>query len=328
MRNRFLPEREEHPFHLVNPSPWPVAVGVSSLNTALGFVMWLHGYQDAGSWLLLDVASLGYFIYRWLRDIVTEAAYQGHHTRKVVQNLKYGMILFIVSEVMLFFSFFVAFFYYCTNPSIWVGCVWPPKGVVALQPATFALGNTVLLLSSSISATWAHYAIIAGNRSSFLRGTALTIFFAVLFLGFQYTEYKYAPFHINDSVYGSIFFIITGFHGFHVFIGTGFMFICLCRAVDINQTTFTQEYHFGFVACLWYWHFVDVIWLVVFFLLYVWGSWLGWLPLCRTVAPWLLNFVYKGHLSFSKFFSPIKVVPLFLSFLVKIVSQEVHSYSG
>jgi heme/copper-type cytochrome/quinol oxidase subunit 3 len=187
----------------------------------------------------------------------------------VIQSLKYGMVLFIISEIMLFFSFFAAFFYYCTNPSIWVGGVWPPKGVVALNPGTFALGNTVLLLSSSISATYAHYAIIAGDRVSFLEGTALTIFFALFFLSFQYSEYKYAPFHINDSVYGSIFFMITGFHGFHVFVGTVFMFICWCRVIDTNQITFTKHHHFGFVAALWYWHFVDVIWLAVFFVLYI-----------------------------------------------------------
>jgi heme/copper-type cytochrome/quinol oxidase subunit 3 len=260
---------ETQPYHLVNPSPWPVAVALSALDLALSFMVVFSGSPFAGNALLCALAGLGYFANRWLLDVVSETAYEGEHGKKVLQNLKYGMVLFIVSEVMLFFSFFAAFFYYGTNPSVWVGGVWPARGVVALQPGTFALGNTVLLLSSSVSATWGHYGIIAGNRVGFLQGVGLTVFFAVFFLFFQYTEYKYASFHINDSVYGSIFFMITGFHGFHVFVGTVFLCICFYRALDRKQTTFTKHQHFGFVAALWYWHFVDVVWLAVFFLLYV-----------------------------------------------------------
>jgi heme/copper-type cytochrome/quinol oxidase subunit 3 len=289
MGNKRYLASETQMYHLVNPSPWPVAVSVSALNLTIGFLVWFHGYEAAGAVAMLAGTCQGYFAFRWLRDVVSETAYEGEHSKKVLQNLKYGMVLFIVSEVMLFFSFFAAFFYYGTNPSVWFGGVWPAKGVVALHPGTFALGNTVLLLSSSVSATWAHYEIIGSNRRFFVEAIALTVFFAVLFLYFQYTEYKYAAFHINDSVYGSIFFMVTGFHGFHVFVGTVFLCICASRAWYAKQTTFTKHQHFGFVAALWYWHFVDVIWLAVFFVLYVWGSWLAWGSVCRLVLPYFFN---------------------------------------
>lgn len=274
--NRYIISHEKHPFHLVDPSPWPFLTAIAALKVTWGLQLCCIGCKHGPDSLLIAFLVLAFFLYRWFRDIITEANSQGHHTRKVVQSLKYGMMLFIVSEVMFFFSFFFAYFYYCLNPSIWVGAVWPPKGVVPLNPWILATVNTGLLLSSSITLTWAHHAAFIGDKVQFLKGLAVTILLAFFFLGFQYLEYKYATFHINDSVYGSIFFMITGFHGFHVFLGTVFLLSCFWRVLLQNTPSFNQQHHFGFVAAVWYWHFVDVIWLFVFMIIYVWGGWQRW----------------------------------------------------
>lgn len=243
--------------------------------------MQFHGISPIG-WvlpLIFGPGSLLYFMYRWFQDIITESAYQGHHTRRVVQGLKYGMLLFIISEIMFFFSFFLAYFYYSLSPSIWIGGVWPPQGVVTTGPCLLAATNTLLLLGSGISLTWAHAALIAGDRVRVIKGVTYTIEMAVYFMFVQYWEYKYSGLHMNDSVFGSIFFMITGFHGFHVFIGVIFICTCLCRVSNPNNVTFTRQHHFGFMAALWYWHFVDIVWLFVFFIVYIWGSWGSWIKI-------------------------------------------------
>jgi cytochrome c oxidase subunit 3 len=172
---------------------------------------------------------------------------------------------------MFFFSFFLAYFYYSLTPSIWVGGLWPPKGVVPVPSSGLAAVNTFFLLLSGVFLTWAHASLIVGDRVGVLEGLSYTLVCAGYFTMFQYLEYKYLSIHMNDSVFGSIFFMITGFHGFHVIIGTIFIFTCFCRVVNPKNVTFTKQHHFGFMAALWYWHFVDVVWLFVFFVVYVWG---------------------------------------------------------
>ena len=187
-----------------------------------------------------------------------------------VQNgLRYGMILFIVSEIMFFAAFFWAFFHSSLAPTVEIGAIWPPKGIEVLNPWDIPFLNTVILLSSGASVTWAHHAILAGNRKQAITGLFLTVLLATIFTGFQAYEYLEAPFTISDGIYGSTFYMATGFHGFHVIIGTLFLSVCLIRLIKHH---FTPGHHFGFEAAAWYWHFVDVVWLFLFVCIYYWGG--------------------------------------------------------
>jgi len=179
------------------------------------------------------------------------------------------MVLFIVSEIMFFLAFFWAFFHSSLAPTIEIGAVWPPKGIDVLNPWEIPFLNTVILLTSGATVTWAHHAILAGQKTQGMVSLAATIILAAIFTGFQVIEYIEAPFTITDGIYGSTFFMATGFHGFHVFIGTIFLFICLLR---LNANQFSTHQHFGFEAAAWYWHFVDVVWLFLFVAIYWWGG--------------------------------------------------------
>jgi len=205
----------------------------------------------------------------WWRDIVREGTFEGQHTNSVQAGLKMGMILFIASEVMFFVAFFWAFFHSSFNPSPAIGGVWPPAFIATLDPWKIPLLNTILLLSSGASVTWAHHSIVLGDKFQACVALIVTIVLAVIFTGLQGYEYISAPFTIADSVYGSTFYMATGFHGFHVFIGTCFLAVCLGR---LYYNHFTREHHFGFEAAAWYWHFVDVVWLFLFITIYWWGS--------------------------------------------------------
>ena len=208
-------------------------------------------------------------MYIWWRDIIREATFEGQHTAPVQDGLRMGMLLFIASEVMFFFAFFWAFFDASIKPSPVLGGVWPPDGLETLSPWGVPLLNTVVLLSSGATVTWAHHAIVAGARRSAIIGLVLTIGLAAFFTALQAFEYINAPFGISDGIYGSTFFLATGFHGIHVFVGTVFLTVCLVR-LTLNH--FTREHHFGFEAAAWYWHFVDVVWLFLFVTVYWWGS--------------------------------------------------------
>jgi heme/copper-type cytochrome/quinol oxidase subunit 3 len=179
------------------------------------------------------------------------------------------MILFIVSEIMFFVAFFWAFFHSSFNPSPAIGGVWPPAYIVTLDPWKIPLLNTLILLSSGASVTWAHHSIVLGSKTQAIWALITTVVLAVIFTALQGYEYATAPFSISDSVYGSSFYMATGFHGFHVFIGTCFLAVCLFR---LYHNHFTREHHFGFEAAAWYWHFVDVVWLFLFITIYWWGS--------------------------------------------------------
>lgn len=231
--------------------------------------MYFHNYK--GGWGLIEIAllSLIYSTGNWWRDVIREAVYEGFHTEKVLVGLALGMLLFIVSEIMFFFAFFWSYFYLSFNASIALGGVWPPMFLVVIDPYEVPLLNTLLLLTSGASLTISHHAIVLGDKTSALFGLYLTIFLAILFTICQVAEYYSAPFSISDSVYGSIFFLTTGFHGFHVFVGTCFLIVCLLRLILDH---FTREQHFGFEAAAWYWHFVDVVWLFLFLTVYWWGS--------------------------------------------------------
>lgn len=260
---------QKHSFHLVDPSPWPMVSAFSALMLTFGGVLYMHGY--AGGYFLLQFGFIMvlFMMYCWWRDIIREATLEGQHTKTVQLGLKMGMILFIVSEVMFFFAFFWAFFHSSFNPSPAIGGVWPPAYITTLDPWKIPLLNTIILLSSGASVTWAHHSIVLGSKKEAIQALIVTVVLAIIFTALQAYEYVSAPFSISDSVYGASFYMATGFHGFHVFIGTCFLTVCLVRLV-FNH--FTKEHHFGFEAAAWYWHFVDVVWLFLFITIYWWGS--------------------------------------------------------
>lgn len=259
----------KHPYHLVDPSPWPLLASVACLVTTVGGVMYMHSYAGGGVFLASGIGMIIYSMCVWWRDVVRESTYQGHHTSAVQLGLRYGMILFIASEVMFFLAFFWAFFHSSLAPTVEIGAVWPPKGIQVLNPWEIPFLNTIILLSSGASVTWAHHAILAGYRKQGIAALVVTIALAVVFTGFQGYEYMEAPFTIADGVYGSTFYLATGFHGFHVIVGTLFLAVCLYRLISHH---FTKRHHFGFEAAAWYWHMVDVVWLFLFVSIYYWGG--------------------------------------------------------
>jgi len=260
---------QAHPFHLVDPSPWPFVGAMSTLMTTIGAAMYMHSFVGGAYLLPLGIIMVMVSMIVWWRDVIREATFEGHHTYIVQKGLRLGMILFITSEVLFFAAFFWAFFHSSLVPTIEIGAVWPPKGIQALNQWEVPLLNTVILLSSGATVTWAHHSIVAGDRNGAILGLLLTVILALIFTALQGLEYYEAPFTIADSVYGSTFFLATGFHGLHVIIGTIFLTVCLIRLINYH---FTKHHHFGFEAAAWYFHFVDVVWLFLFVSIYWWGA--------------------------------------------------------
>ena len=263
-----------HPYHLVEPSPWP-AVGATGAFVLLGgTVMFMHdsaifGVQW-GPWLMgLGGLLIAYTMFGWWRDVIREATFEGHHTPVVQIGLRYGMALFIASEVMFFAAWFWAYFNASLFPTEFVGGVWPPKGVTVFDPWSIPFLNTIILLTSGVTVTWAHHALRAGDQRNTVIGLGLTILLGLTFTSFQAYEYSNAPFGFREGIYPSTFFMATGFHGLHVIIGTIFLIVCFFRALKGH---FKPDHHFGFEAAAWYWHFVDVVWLFLFSCIYWWGA--------------------------------------------------------
>jgi cytochrome c oxidase subunit 3 len=260
---------QKHPFHLVDPSPWPFMGALSAWLLTTGGVLYFHGYTSGGNVLSMGLVFLLFTMFVWWRDVIREATYEGHHTERTQAGLRMGMLLFIVSEVMFFFAFFWAFFASSLAPVVELGAVWPPQGIDCFSAWEVPFLNTAILLLSGASATWAHHAVISGARKELIYGLIFTVVLAAVFTACQVFEYSSAGFSINDSVYGSAFYMATGFHGFHVFIGTCCLLVCLFRAM---KSHFATTHHVGLEASLWYWHFVDVVWLFLFVAIYWWGG--------------------------------------------------------
>jgi cytochrome c oxidase subunit 3 len=258
---------QKHPYHLVNPSPWPVVGAISALVLAVGAILYMHDYTPVV--LPVGFVMILFTMFMWWRDVVREGTHEGHHTPVVQLGLRYGMLLFIASEVMFFAAWFWAYFNASLFPTEAIGGVWPPEGIATFNPFELPLLNTLILLSSGVTVTWAHHELLAGNRKGTLQGLALTILLGASFTAIQAYEYSHAAFGFTDNIYPSTFFMATGFHGLHVIIGTIFLAVCWYRAYLGH---FKPDHHFGFEAAAWYWHFVDVVWLFLFICIYVAGA--------------------------------------------------------
>jgi cytochrome c oxidase subunit 3 len=271
---------KHHDYHLVDPSPWPLIGSLSAFVMAVGAVMTMKGMTlgpIAGPYVLgAGIIGVLYTMLGWWTDVTREATYDGHHTRVVQLHHRYGMIMFIASEVMFFAAWFWAYFdasLYANDPMQYarvekLGGTWPPHGIETFDPWHLPLLNTLILLTSGTTVTWAHHALIHNDRQGLKMGLWLTIILGVLFTSVQAYEYSHAAFSFSGNIYGATFFMATGFHGAHVIIGTLFLAVCLYRAY---QGHFTPQQHLGFEFAAWYWHFVDVVWLFLFASIYVWG---------------------------------------------------------
>jgi cytochrome c oxidase subunit 3 len=278
-----------HGYHLVDPSPWPAVGALAAFLLTFGVVLYLHPDMlgENSEPMLTSLGALVfapgillvvYTMFVWWRDVIREAEIEGHHSPVVQLGLRYGMALFICSEVMFFVAFFWAFFESSLYPKElphdllaagFAGGVWPPVGVETFDPFDLPFMNTLILLLSGATVTWAHHALREGNRDGLIKGLGITILLGLLFTGVQAYEYSHAAFAFSDGIYSSTFYMATGFHGFHVIVGTTFLIVCYFRA---RKGHFTPEQHFGFEAAAWYWHFVDVVWLFLFCAVYWWGG--------------------------------------------------------
>ncbi len=280
---------KNHDYHILDPSPWPLIGSIGAIIMAIGGIGWMRSLGEGaeglpflgvtiyGPWVFtLGLLVVLYTMYAWWADTIKEA-HAGDHTPVVSLHLRYGMIMFIASEVMFFVAWFWAFFDAALYPdeavqvgrTAYTGGTWPPSSIAVLDPLHLPLFNTVTLLLSGTTVTWAHHALLEGDRKGLIWGLVLTIVLGLIFAAVQVLEYAQAPFTFSESIYGATFFMATGFHGFHVFIGVLFLAVCLFRALKGH---FTPKQHFGFEAAAWYWHFVDVVWLFLFFAVYIWAS--------------------------------------------------------
>nr|YP_010692605.1 cytochrome c oxidase subunit III [Tricentrus davidi]WBV77346.1 cytochrome c oxidase subunit III [Tricentrus davidi] len=256
-----------HPFHLVDSSPWPIMSSMSLLCLTSGAVLMFHSKNY--NTIIIGIMATLLCMIQWWRDIIRESTFQGLHSIKVIKNMKMGMILFILSEVMFFLSFFWSFFHSSLSPSIEIGMNWPPINIKSFNPMGVPLLNTMILLSSGVSMTWAHSSILMKNHSQSMKSMIITIVLGVYFSALQGYEYIDASFCMSDSVYGSSFFMSTGFHGIHVLIGSIFIYVSMMRMKKLHYSSY---HHVGFECSAWYWHFVDVVWLFLYVSIYWWGG--------------------------------------------------------
>ncbi len=255
-----------HPYHMVNPSPWPIMGSISALVTALGAVQFFHGASPII--MIIGLAGVLFTMFVWWRGVIHEAQAEHAHTGIVRQGLRYSVGLFIASEVMFFVAFFWAFF----NSGLLVNPTqtqWPPASIHPMEVWGIPFLNTCILLTSGLAVNWAHHALRHGNRQGLKQGLGVAIILGVCFLALQGYEYGHAAFGFREGVYPTIFFMATGFHGFHVFVGACFLTVNFFRSL---RGDFTPKEHVGFEAAAWYWHFVDVVWIFLFVWVYWWGS--------------------------------------------------------
>ena len=274
-----MSEIKNHPFHLVNPSPWPLFVSFSAFIFAIGMVAYMHHWEAGLLRLLVGLAFLLAGAFFWWSDVISEGKYDHAHTNEVQLGLKKGMIVFIISEGFFFATFFAAFFSLWISPvnifeDLWIfkPGKWIPDGIVPLSAWDLPLLNTIILLLSSTTVTWAHYAIQKNKIRDVTKALACTVSLGILFSILQAYEYHHAGFSLKaegyQASYTTIFYMCTGFHGLHVILGTIFLSVCLIRNI---RGTLNSKHHLSLEFASWYWHFVDAVWIFLFVFLY----WLG-----------------------------------------------------
>nr|YP_009500758.1 cytochrome c oxidase subunit 3 [Trioza urticae]AWU49109.1 cytochrome c oxidase subunit 3 [Trioza urticae] len=259
--------KKNHQFHLVDPSPWPLIISFVILNYVSFSILFFNTKIKLP--MTISLIMIIWIMFTWWRDVQRESTFQGYHTFSVVISMKYGMMLFITSEVLFFISFFWSFFHHSLSPNHEMGFLWPPLNIQSFNPLNIPLMNTIILLSSGISVTWTHASMISNNFYETKKSLLITVSLGIYFSLLQFYEYNSSPFCISDSVYGSTFFITTGFHGIHVLIGTIFLFFMTLR---MNKLYFSKTHHLGLEMAIWYWHFVDVVWLFLYMTIYWWGK--------------------------------------------------------
>lgn len=254
-----------HTFHIVEKRPWPFTGSIRALLFTFSLILFFHNHNLNIFFIAILITILT--IIQWWRDITREATFQGHHTLKVVNGLKLGIILFIISEIFFFISFFWAFFHSSLSPNIDIGSNWPPTDIIPFNPFHIPLLNTTILLSSGATVTWSHHRILSKNYNQAFFSLLLTILLGLYFTFLQGWEYFISPFRISDNIFGTTFFVATGFHGLHVIIGTSFLIVNIIRIIWGHLS---NNHHFRFEAAAWYWHFVDVVWLFLYTFIYWW----------------------------------------------------------
>lgn len=268
----------DHPYHLVDPSPMPFFSSMAVFILAIGLATFMHEMTIGNVLLPAGFVAVLACMFFWWRDVIREGLYQKAHTYAVQHGLRVGMALFITSEIMFFFAFFWAFFDASLFPKVHIQdtwdmmtgvAAWPPAGIQPFDAWDLPFMNTLILLLSGTTVTWAHYALLEGKNEDVITALAITVGLGVCFTLLQAVEYSHAAFQFKDGIYASTFYMATGFHGAHVIIGTIFLAVCLVRA---RRGTLTEKGHLGFEFAAWYWHFVDVVWLFLFVGVYWWGA--------------------------------------------------------
>lgn len=262
--------KRRHLFHIVDESPWPLIMACSLFLFFFGFIMYCHLNKNSGIFIFGGLFLCIYTLINWWRDIIREATFLGHHTRIVQKMIMIGMKFFILTEVMFFFGFFWGFFHSSLVVNFNIGSVWPPLGLNAPVHRGIAIINTIILISSGITLTWAHRSVRRNVRWEARLGFLWTLIYACMFLKFQFYEYFNLLISMEDGIVGSTFYMLTGLHCLHVIVGAIFIFICYLRFEFFH---FKKDHHVGLICAVWYWHFVDIVWICLFFMLYWWGGW-------------------------------------------------------
>jgi len=261
--------RRRHLHHIVRRNPWPFLLAMFTFLSASAFVFSMYRIPYAGTYLIISLLGAINMLVFWLVEIIEEATNGGSSTKIVEICLEHSICLLFASEVMVFFALFWAYGHSACAPTPAIGCEYPPIGIEIVMPWHVPLLNTLVLLLSGFSITWTHRCFALKNMRNLLDSITYTIFLGIFFLFLQCIEFYSATFDLSDGIFGSVFFFLTGLHAWHVIVGVIAISICEER---IFRRHFLENNYIGFVLVVWYWHLVDVIWLVLWLTIYVWAA--------------------------------------------------------